>query len=89
MPGANHIRKDGTRLGIGGPYRNRIGLTRAEYLVMIQALNELSDEGHVELQRTLYDGEVVKMNIIDLIQKLLAVGHKCGWVSIPSNCPLK
>ena len=82
MPGIK-ARQDGYRPHIGGPYKNRLGLTRAEYLVLIQALNELADEGHVELHRTLYDGETVTMKIVPLIKKLLRLGGRTGWASIP------
>lgn len=82
MPGLKR-KKDGTRPGIGGRYRNRISLTRDEYLVLIEMWNRLADIGVDVRRRRLFDGEVVGVEVKPFIKKLLTLGERCGWIQTP------
>ena len=58
-------------------------MTRNEYLVLIEYFNALADAGVDVRRRRLFDGEVVELEVLPFIAKLLEVGERNGWVSVP------
>jgi len=82
MPGAGRTKQDGSRLGIGGPYRNRIGLTLHEYKVLLEMFNHLADIGVQKKSRTVGHNRY-ELEVKPFIKKLLKMGLKCGYTTRP------
>ena len=81
MPGPKP-RADGYRKYIGGPYKNRISLSKDEYKVLIEMFNSLADRG-IPRQDRFEGAQRYTLNTRKFILKLLKVGIKCGWTNIP------
>ena len=82
MPGPK-ARRDGYRKNIGGPYKNRLTLTRGEYKVLIEMFNHLADIGVKIRWRDDGTGRH-SLHVKPFIGKLLKMGLKCGYTKVPA-----
>jgi hypothetical protein len=81
MPGLP-ARRDGYRPRIGGPYKNRLTLTRGEYKVLLEMFNHLVDIGVKNRYRDDGKGRH-QLKVKPFIAKLLKMGLRCGYTKVP------